>query len=70
MNSKKDALPRTPARTGDLTEEQEAAVESAAEAASDPCVGPANSELRDGDQNARYMYETALGALPHGEIHL
>ena len=70
MNSKKDALPRTPARTVDLTEEQEVAVESADESASDPYVGPANSELRAGDHNARYLYETALGALPTGVIHL
>ena len=70
MNSGKDALPGTPARTVDLTEEQEVAVEPADESASDPYAGPANSELRAGDHNARYLYETALGALPTGVIHL
>ena len=70
MSPKKDALPGAPARTVDLAEEQEVAVEPADESASDPYAGPANSELRAGDHNARYLYETALGALPTGVIHL
>ena len=53
-----------------LTEEQEGAVELESELRPDPHVGPANSELRAGDHNARYLYETALGALPTGVIHL
>ena len=70
MNSGKDTLSGTFVRAEDLTEEQEAAVESANESAPDPYVGPATSELRAGDHNARYLYETALGALPTGVIHL
>ena len=70
MNSGKDALPGTSARTVDLTEEQEVAIKPEDESASDPYVGPANSELRAGDHNARHLYETALGALPTGVIHL
>ena len=70
MSPKKDALPGAPARTVDLAEEQEVAVEPADESASGPCAGPASSELRAGDHNARYLYETALGALPTGVIHL
>ena len=52
MNSGKDTLSGTFVRTEDLTEEQEAAVESANESAPDPYVGPATSELQAGLHNA------------------
>ena len=70
MNSIKGNLSGNFVRTEDLAEEQEVAANSPDESASDPSAGPANSELRAGDHNARYLYETALAALPTGVIHL
>ena len=70
MNSGRDTLSGAFGGNENLTEEQEGAVELESELRPDPHVGPANSELRAGDHNARYLYETALGALPTGVIHL
>ena len=70
MNSIEGNLSGNFVRTEDLAEEQEVAAKSPDESASDPSAGPANSELRAGDHNARYLYETALAALPTGVIHL